>query len=586
MARGIRGRLFYGFVAVLVMSAAITGTVMGARLRPKLMADMLDRHLAAAALIGRLVASQLESPGPLPPGLQEVLRQQPGRVTILAPDGRVVFDTGQDPRTLVSQRDAPEVRQALMAGTGHDLRYDPVARARLLHVAVRLADPPAVWGVVRVAAPLSPWARVVHSLTLSIIASWAVAVLAAAFVSHRIAGGMVQSLAEMANTARQIASGHLKSRIRGETVGELAVLSSAINHMAAALEVHIHETTAGKRRLEAVLDAMASGVLFMDASGRVVLANPAATRMLGLLTRTVAGRSHLEVIRDLEVITLVDQAMASGETVRRELRLPLPRPRHVDFTVIPLRGDPGAGYLVLMHDTTELRRLEQLRSEFVANISHELKTPVTSVQGFAETLLTVDAPAHEVREFAGIIHQEATRLARLIEGLLNLSRLDSGAWRPALEPLDLAALGGQVCQRLAPQAAAAGVTLVPPSSGPVQVAADPQQMDQAVGNLVDNAIKYAESGGRVEVSAGSGEGYGWIEVADDGPGIPAADLPRIFERFYRVDRSRSPRRPGTGLGLAIVKHIAQAHGGRVTVESRPGRTVFCLSIPIDPPPPP
>jgi two-component system phosphate regulon sensor histidine kinase PhoR len=308
--------------------------------------------------------------------------------------------------------------------------------------------------------------------------------------------------------------------------------------------------------------------------------------MLGLLTRTVAGRSHLEVIRDLEVITLVDQAMASGETVRRELRLPLPRPRHVDFTVIPLRGDPGAGYLVLMHDTTELRRLEQLRSEFVANISHELKTPVTSVQGFAETLLTVDAPAHEVREFAGIIHQEATRLARLIEGLLNLSRLDSGAWRPALEPLDLAALGGQVCQRLAPQAAAAGVTLVPPSSGPVQVAADPQQMDQAVGNLVDNAIKYAESGGRVEVSAGSGEGYGWIEVADDGPGIPAADLPRIFERFYRVDRSRSPRRPGTGLGLAIVKHIAQAHGGRVTVESRPGRTVFCLSIPIDPPPPP
>jgi len=424
-----------------------------------------------------------------------------------------------------------------------------------------------------------------HSLTLAIVWSWAATILVAALVSHRIARGIARPVEEMTSTALQIASGHLKSRIRGETVAELAGLSSAINHMAAALEVYIHENTGGKRRLEAVVDAMVSGVLLMDASGRVVLANPAATRMLGLLSRTLTGRSHLEVIRDLEVITLVDQAMASGEAVRRELRLPLPRPRHVDFTIIPLRGDPGAGYLVLMHDTTELRRLEQLRSEFVANISHELKTPVTSVQGFAETLLTVDAPAHEVREFAGIIHQEATRLARLIDGLLDLSRLDSGAWRPALELLDLAAQAGQVCQRLSPQATAAGVTLIPPSSDPVQVTADPQQMDQAVGNLVDNAIKYAEAGGRVEVSAGTGDNYGWVEVADDGPGIPAADLPRIFERFYRVDRSRSPRRPGTGLGLAIVKHIAQAHGGRVTVESRPGRTVFRLSIPVHPSPP-
>ncbi|HAI21258.1 MAG TPA: hypothetical protein DCM14_05110 [Clostridiales bacterium UBA8153] len=585
MPRGIRGRVFYGFSALLVMSAAITGTVMGVRLRQHLMADMLERHLAEASLIGRLVAGQLEAPGAMPPELQEVVRQQRGRVTILAPDGRVLFDSEQDPGTLVSQGDAPEVRQALMTGTGHDFRYDPVTRAQLLHVAVRVADPPTVWGVVRVAVPLSLWARVVHGLTLTIMTSLAVTVLAAAFVSYWITRDMARSLAEMTNTTREIASGQLGSRVRRETVSELVVLSSAINHMATALELYIHETTAGKRRLEAVLDAMVSGVLFMDASGRVVLANPAATRMLGLLTRVVTGRSHLEVIRDLEVITLVDQAMASGETVRRELRLPLPRPRHVDFTVIPLRGDPGAGYLVLMHDTTELRRLEQLRSEFVANISHELKTPVTSVQGFAETLLTVDVTAHEVREFAGIIHQEATRLARLIDGLLDLSRLDSGTWRPTLGLLDLAALGAQVCQRLAPQAAAAGVVLIPPGPDPVQVAADPQQMDQALGNLVDNAIKYTEAGGRVEVSAGTDQSYAWVEVADDGPGIPAADLPRIFERFYRVDRSRSPRRPGTGLGLAIVKHIVHAHDGRVTVESRPGHTVFRMHIPLRPPSP-
>ncbi|MEW6524230.1 MAG: ATP-binding protein [Bacillota bacterium] len=587
MPRGIRRRLFLSYVTLAVVTAAIIGAAMAVSLRRQAIAALVERCTVEARLLSHVVADGLGT-GMLPDfsrDLDRVFREHGTRVTVMAPGGTVLADTQQDAATMESHGERPEVRDALLAGTGYATRYSTTSRMDMLYVAVRVDDGPRVLGVVRVAVPLSSVGAAMRRLIWTIMACLLPAVLAASALSVQVAGRIARPVEEMTGIARRIAAGDLQARVHGHTADELEVLASTINHMAGSLEAYIDQTTAGRRRLEAMLEAMSSGVLFLDPSGQVILANFAAGSFLGLGSRGLTGKGYLEVMRDLEVISLVDQAMESSQVVRREVQLALPRPRHVDVTVTPLPGGPGAGYLVLMYDTTELRRLEQLRSEFVANVSHELRTPITAVQGFAETLLNMDAPVGEVREFAGIIYQESSRLSRLIEDLLELSRLESGAWRPVLEPLDLASLARGVCQRLLHQAAEAGITLVPPAQdGPAEVWGDVHQLEQAVRNLVDNAIKYGRPGGRVELSAGSSENHAWVQVADDGPGIPGSDLPRIFERFYRVDRSRSSRQPGTGLGLAIVKHIAQAHGGRVTVESRPGHTVFCLVLPNHLPP--
>jgi len=401
-------------------------------------------------------------------------------------------------------------------------------------------------------------------------------------VSLRVAAGLAGPLEEVTTTARRLAAGDLEARAPLGARDELGVLATTLNAMAESLRHHLDQAGAGRRRLEAVVEAMGSGMLLLDATGRVTLANPAAAGFLGVKTSELHGRNHWEVIREYEFAAMVDDVLRHRRAVRREMRLTLPKALTLEVSLTPLPdaiADPG-GILVLMYDLTDLRRLERLRSDFVANISHELKTPVTAVQGFSETLLNAGGTSPEdVREFAAIIHREASRLARLIDDLLELSRIESGAVRPALEPVDLTELALLVVERHRPAAETAGMVLEGPAAGPVPIRGDPHQLEQMVSNLVDNAIKYGRPGGRVVVGVTREGREALVVVADDGPGIAAHDVPRVFERFYRGDKSRSPRHPGTGLGLAIVRHVASVHRGTVGVSSRPGRTVFTVRLP-------
>lgn len=583
MKTTIRRRLVAGFLCVVLAAVLLLGLVLALALRSYVVAGLVERYALVAKVVAQVVNPELQAGhgSGLAPVAAELAHHAQVRVTIIAPDGTVLADSQEDPARMENHSHRPEVARARTAGSAHSVRFSTTLGLDMLYVAVRVPDAGPLQGVARVAVPLAGVSSSLRRLTLIILACLLPGTSLAVLVSLRMAARIAGPVETMTAVAERIAAGDLEARASLRTGDELELLAGAMSRMAAALQQLIAETGTGKQRLEAVLEAMVSGVLFIDGDGRVRVCNPAAATFLGLEHREPAGKHHLELFRDCELVSAVEQALTRRELVRTEVRLAFPGPRYLEVTINPLPGANGrGGLLVLLHDISELRRLDELRSEFIANVSHELKTPVTSVQGFAETLMAVESTSGEVREFAGIIHAEAARLSRLINDLLELSRLESGAGRPNREHVDLTALARQVCGRLRPQAQAASITLDSPLPVPVYLYADARQLEQAVANLVDNAIKYGYQGGQVWVRTGTAGSEAVLTVGDNGPGIPAVDLPRVFERFYRSDKSRSQRQAGTGLGLAIVKHVAQVHGGRVAVTSRPGQTLFRVFLPL------
>lgn len=366
---------------------------------------------------------------------------------------------------------------------------------------------------------------------------------------------------------------------------ELKRLGAALTRMAGQLQARVRELEAERARTGAVLGSMAEGVVALDAPGRVLLVNPAAREILGLGSEPVEGRALVETVRQTAVLELVEAGRAGrlGATYRRELELGPPLGRVVEARGARVEFGPGTtGQVLVLHDITELRRLERVRREFVANVSHELRTPLTSIQGYLETLL--DGAVGDVegaRRFLEVAHRQARRLARLVQDLLDLSELETGRVVLTLRPVGVSAAAEDVVDMFRERAAARGLALlnrVPPG---LRVRADPDRLVQILVNLVDNALKYTPRGGRVTLDAGPApEGTVEIRVTDTGIGIPSADLGRVTERFYRVDRARSGDLGGSGLGLAIVSHLVQVHGGSLRIESEVGRgTTVRVALP-------
>ncbi|MDQ7793550.1 MAG: ATP-binding protein [bacterium] len=575
----LRRRLLASYLALVLFAGGSLVLVLSWSLRRQAMADLVDRYTSEAELIARLVAPDVARQGDLV-SIHQVAAERDTRITVIAADGTVLADSEQDPAGMDPHGDRPEVRQARERGKGHAVRHSRTLGLDMLYVAVPVTHAGEMVGVTRVAVPLAAVNASLRRLTLVVLACLAPSVLLAAGISVRMAGSIAGPVEALTQTARRLAQGDLQARAPLTSDDELDITAATLNDMAESLHRHMETTAADKRRLEVVLEAMTSAVLFLDEAGRVQLANPAAVSYLGVDLGDLTGKNHWQVMRDYQLASLVEQSLETGTVRRQEVKLAFPRELVLDVSVIPLSGTPG-GVLVVTYDLTGLRRLERLRSEFVANVSHELKTPVTAVQGFAETLMaTKCANDADVREFAGIIHSEASRLAGLIEDLLELSRLESGAAKPVSERLDLTRLAAQAVERLLPSAGSRRMSLAGPGGVPVTVHGDGRQLEQAAVNLIDNAIKYGRPGGTVEVTVTTEGDSALLRVADDGPGIAREDLPRVFERFYRADKARSSRQPGAGLGLAIVKHVAGAHGGEASVSSEPGRTVFTLRLPL------
>jgi two-component system, OmpR family, phosphate regulon sensor histidine kinase PhoR len=373
----------------------------------------------------------------------------------------------------------------------------------------------------------------------------------------------------------------LEARSRGNDLDQLA---AALNDAAARLQESIGALTEERNRSSAILSSMMEGVAVVSARERILFSNRAFSQILGIgEAQAIESRPLLEVVRQSDLLAIIRKALAAQEQVTSEIVVGTVRPRSFAVTAAPVQAANQAGAILVLHEISDLRRLERVRQDFVANVSHEFRTPLTAIQGFAETLLSgaLDDPANRGR-FVEIIRDHAARLGRLTEDLLKLSRIEAGQLKLDIRPVSVEQLAASCVETAELKAARKKLSVqVHLPAGLPAVRGDANSLQEVLQNLLDNAVQYTPAGGHIEVVASCTDGQVVITVADDGIGIPQAEQSRIFERFYRVDAARSREAGGTGLGLSIARHIVEAHGGRLWVESAVGEgSRFHFSVPV------
>ncbi len=584
---GLAGRLTMLLGIVAGLGVIVMGIYVSRALEAQAVARLQATLVSQAALLQDVFAPLLDGSSgatSMQARAQRYGRQLGARVTVIAADGRVLAESDRDStRDLENHAGRPEVRQALASGVGSDVRRSVTLGRDLLYVAVPLEREGERRAVLRLALPIQDVdearALVRRTVAGGAMLAVAVAMVIGLFVSRRI----TRPLRGMEGAARRMAEGDLAQTVPVVGTDEVAALGVALNRTAVALREKIERLGDEQAKVRTILDGMIEGVVALDDRGRLLLLNPAARAMFGVGNGIPEGRPFLEVIRQKDLLDLVGEVRVSGAPARHELELGPPVNRVVAARGAPLGLGPGAaGVLLVLNDVTELRRLERVRSEFVANVSHELRTPLTCIKGYLETLLdgALDDRTH-ARRFLEVAGTHAERLDRLIDDLLELSNIESG--RVTLVPmrLDLGEVVAGVEAMFERQTAQGRLTVeraVPPG---LAVRADRDRLVQILVNLVDNAVKFTPEGGKVRIEAALvGAGRVEVRVQDTGIGIPSTDLPRITERFYRVDKTRSREVGGTGLGLAIVKHLVQAHGGELRIESALGHgTTVSFTLP-------
>jgi len=507
------------------------------------------------------------------------------RLTVVLADGRVLGDSDEAPERMDNHAGRPEIITARERGVGRSIRFSHTLGKSLMYVAVAVHEEGRYIGSVRAALAMTAVEAALHDIRWRIFAGGVLVAFFAALVSLWIARRVSRPLEAMKSGAERFARGELETRLQVSGSEEAQSLAEEMNRMAGELYGRIQTVLQQRNEIEAVLASMVEGVLAVDVDERLLRLNAAAARMLGVSGRGATGRPVQEVVRRVDLQRFVSLTLESNEPVEDDLVLHGGEDRYLQAhgTHLLGAGKRRLGALIVLNDVTRLRRLENVRRDFVANVSHELKTPITAIKGFVETLLdgAIEQP-DDARRFLGIVLKQAERLNAIIEDLLQLSRIEqeSGQEGVPLEMEDLVPLLHSALQACQVRAARSQVALRIESPGVLQACVNAPLLEQALTNLVDNAIKYSPEGAEVLVRAGRKEQGCFIEVVDSGCGIPADHLPRLFERFYRVDKARSRKLGGTGLGLAIVKHIAQAHGGTVGVESQPGKgSRFTIQLP-------
>ncbi len=550
-------RLLLGSFVVVTTLVATLVLLAGGRLRDRLVDEKIDELTRDA----RVVSIEWR------PGVDaDALAHRAGaalgyRVTIIDSAGVVIGDSDFGPearRRLENHAGRPEVSSARERGIGTARRRSVSAGDEELYVAVRHP-----LGVIRVALSTARLDAIVRGAQQDVLASGILALLGALLLASVFARSLSRPIVELRDVARSIAAGDLARRPALTAPGEVGDLATAVHRMAEQLQSRLDALGADELLMIAVLESLEEGVLAVDERGMVVRLNQRARVLLEVSAPLPFPRALLP--RDQILREALEQSLLGETTAPSETSV------HGRTVAVASRPLPGIGAVVTVLDLTVLRRLETIRRDFVANVSHELKTPLTAVVGYAETLLDESIPGEQRRAFVQTIRDNALRMQRIVDDLLDLSRIESGGWRPRIGIVDICAIVAECIAALQPVATASGLTLsseIPPDA--CQVHADPTAFRQILTNLLENAIRYTHSGG-VTLRTRVGEAGVWVEVVDSGIGIAAEHLPRIFERFYRVDAGRSRAQGGTGLGLAIVRHLVDAHGGKVEASSMLGR---------------
>ncbi|MHB8992511.1 MAG: ATP-binding protein [Chloroflexota bacterium] len=501
------------------------------------------------------------------------------RVTIIDRSGVVLGDSEHDPATMENHGQRPEVRTALEIGNGESRRRSATVGYDTLYVAVPITEGNRVLGIARVALPLSEINQATEGIARAIGLGGLVAIALAVGLALLIARSVVGPVEELTRAAGRMAEGDLDQRVGVYSRDEVGRLSRVFDLMADRLQSTIKTISSERNTLATVLSTMADGILIVDRKGRVVQTNRAAATLLGAPTPTMEGKTFVEVLRDHELSAVLERCLREATPSSGTAEVG-PSRRFLRIVATPLRrGQEGA--LALLQDLTEIRRMETVRRDFVANVSHELRTPLASLKALVETLEEGAIAEPEVaRDFLSKMHVEVDGLAQMVTELLELSRIESSRVALSFEPEELEPLVRGAADRLAAQADRASLKLSVqlPADLP-RVAANRERIQQVLVNLIHNAIKFTPAGGEIVVGALRRGDQVHIWVADTGVGITPDALPRIFERFYKADRSRSGG--GTGLGLAIARHVVEAHGGRIWAESIEGKgSTFTLSLPV------
>ncbi len=577
----VRWRLAAAFFLVILVLVSLTGLyLLDWTERYYIGSISSDLRRESHAIAGLVANTQT----PHSPPIGRIGHDLGHRITIIRSDGTVLADSERDAREMPNHANRPEFRQAMATGYGTSTRYSATLKTRMLYVATAHGPGRAPTAVVRVSEPLSGLDHVLATIQRTFFLAGLIALAAAALLSIRLASGITRPIEEISLAARRVQQGDLNARVpfQPQTAAELDALALTFNSMAEQLQSNIHEINQQSAQLQAVFDHSDNGLVLIGSDDVVRMINPAACRLLGLESSTALAKTLIEGTLNHDLAGLVDRVRRTGEAAALDVDLAAKEPRSVHAYVAPvLRSDDEMDILLVLHDVTALRKIDTIRRDFVANVSHELRTPLASIKAMAETIVLrhASSPA-AVPDFASSIVQETDRMTLLAEDLLELTRLETKALEINVQPVDVTSLVGDVLSRLSGVAEKRAVRLLS-DLGPGEVVhVDSRPLAQILSNLVDNAIKYTPEGGVVQLHLERSSGHVAIRVVDNGIGIPADDLPRIFERFYRVDKGRSRDSGGTGLGLAIVKHLCEQMGGRISVQSEVGvGSTFSVILP-------
>lgn len=567
----MKGRIFFKlFGAALLIVIAVTAILDLAirRAWERSLREQVALSLTQKAQMFAQRAVSTRTPQ-LPAIATQVAEAANARATIIDQNGTVLADTEANPEEMENHATRPEFHAALNGHVGSNTRRSHTLGIEFLYVAA-----PIEGGAVRLAYPLAEIAQTTAEVPRVLAKASGITLVLTAILAALAAHLIARRLQRIMTFAERVAAGDLSARMDERSTDEIAQVATALDRTARTLEKSFAELHRSRGELEALLNSMQDAVIAVNAEREVLWVNGAMQRLLS--DRVRIGSALLDYARDPDLLAVTDAAL-NGESATIKVYGVSPG-KAFQVSAAPM---PKRSAVLVLHDLTEIERLEKTRRDFIANVSHELRTPLTSVQGYAETLLDANGPDSSNREFLEIIRRNASRMSRLTEDLLTLARVESGEQKLALTPVKVSDLIRDACSVLAGIARERGVTLAAEPVPEEEVAADRDAIQQVFNNLVENAIKYAAEGGRILLGATESQKGIEFYVRDFGPGISSEHLPRLFERFYRVDKARSRESGGTGLGLAIVKHIVLKHGGNVRVESQLGSgSTFYFSLPV------
>lgn len=580
-------QLLIAFAALLAFTWYGTSSIRSFQLSETAASLEARSHLAAGSVLFYLEHDDLAG---LEAFCREAGKKSSTRLTVISSAGKILADSDEDPARMENHNDRPEIIAALSGKVVSSLRFSQTLQQNLMYVAIPLEDQGHRRGVLRAAIPVTAIDKALSAIYQKIIWGCVVVALFAALVAWFIARRISKPLEQMKLGAERFSRGDFTGRMREEGAEEVATLARALNEMATQLDGRIQTIVSQHSQLQAVFASMVEGVITVDTEERILEVNQAGAQLLNVDPEKIKGKSILLAVRNIHLQNFVKNALACAVPMEGEFSSRMGadgKEKYFYAHGARLQDSQGriTGALIVINDVTNLRRLESIRRDFVANVSHELKTPITSIEGFAETLLdgALDEP-ESARRFVEIIGKQASRLHAIVEDLLALSRVEQEAKREeiVLQELPIAEVLQSAIQACSSRAEKENMAISLACAPTITARINPALFEQAVVNLLDNAVKYSGKGSSIRVETEKHPDEVLIRVCDNGVGIASQDISRIFERFYRVDKARSAKLGGTGLGLSIVKHIVQAHHGHISVESSPGKgSIFTLHLPVE-----